>query len=358
MTSDMPLSTAELKRLRNVVAQIRQRPNLVKTGDKAFYDPVRDGVTFSVLSGFRRCKELSRLNLKGVTSRGSSAAIVFGTIAHGALQAVYDAVRTKRLPVGVPSREYVHGVLRATEATWKRENPRASQDTLKFLEFSMLLAESVLPRYFTYWSDDFTGKVKWLNLEREFRIPVKVPVHWQSTPFKTFIRGKMDGNFRDHGLRLLETKTKSHIDDETISSILPYELQVNIYLWAMRRLHKERPAGVRYNLIRRPQLRQSKKETLDQFARRCVSDVFARPDWYFMRLDMDVNEQDLAAFEGDFMDLLADFLGWWYGHDGHYKNSDQCENKYGKCHYLPLCGRREFATFYTREKVFRELEEF
>lgn len=362
---DSHLSSAELHQLKNIVQEIRRRKNLPRIvsgvrnpAGELFYDPLRDGVTYSALEVFRRCKEMSRLNLRGITSRATSTSMVFGQIAHGALQTVYDAVRTKRLRPGVPSPEYVKRVLELTEGVWKRENPRASSETMQHLEYSMLLAHATLPKYFNYWSGDFTGKIKWLALEKEFKIPVAVPVTWQAKPFKTFLRGKMDGNFRQDGLRLFETKTKSHIDDETISAILPYELQVHIYMWAMRRMHRELPSGVRYNLIRRPQLRQSKKETLHQFAMRCADDVKKRPDWYYMRLDMDVSRHDLDAFEGELMDLLADFLGWWYGHEGHYRNSGQCENKYGKCHFLPICGRKEFATFYRRDTVFRELEEF
>lgn len=354
------LTPAELKNMKSIVAAIKGKKNLPRHTEqtKALYDPIRDGITYSALETFRRCKEMSRLNLQGVSSRGSSTALVFGTIAHGALQAVYDAVRTERLPPGVPASPYVARVLELTEATWKRDNPRASQDTMQSLEFSMTLAHAILPKYFSYWKDDFTGGVKWLSLEKEFKIPVSIPVSWQREPFQTFLRGKMDGNYEENGLWLFETKTKSHIDDETLSDILPFELQINIYLWAMRRMHKRRPRGVRYNLIRRPQLRQRKTETMGQFALRCADDVKARPDWYFMRLDMEVTRQDLDAFEGELMDLLSDFFGWWYGHDGHYKNSGQCENKYGKCHYLPICGRKEFATFYRRDTVFRELEEF
>jgi hypothetical protein len=227
---------------------------------------------------------------------------------------------------------------------------------LQHAEFSLLMADAILPKYFKYWHDDFSV-VTWQEIEHEFKIPISIRlIDGRNVP--TFIRGKMDGNFRLHGgLYLFETKTQSHIDEETTALVLPHELQVNIYLWAMSRIHKERPSGVRYNLIRRPQLRIKKTESIREFAQRCALDVLERPDFYFMRMDMRIGQADMDRFEGEFHDLLSDFLSWWYGLAGHYKESSNCRNRYGTCWMLPLCGRKDFGTFYVRDTVFRELEE-
>lgn len=330
--------------------------------DPKFYDPERDGVTYSVLETFRACREKARLGLRGLTSARVSSSMVFGTIAHATLQTVYDDLRHRRLKPGTPPPAYVKKVLEGTETAWKRENPRANAETVQSLEFSMSLAEAVMPKYFDYWKDDFT-LVQWLEIEKEFRIPVAIDVPGFRM-VKTFVRGKMDGNFlmgKSIGglfpLWLLETKTKAHISEETLADLLPHELQVGIYIWAMSHLHKRLPTGVRYNLIRRPGLRQKQSENIQQFAQRCADDVRARPDWYFVRLDMNINQRDQDKFKGEFDDLLEDFLGWWYGQRGHYKNSGQCENKYGTCHFLPVCGRKDYIGLYKRDTVFKELEE-
>lgn len=218
-----------------------------------------------------------------------------------------------------------------------------------------------MPTYFRYWKDDFNGSMKWLGIEKEFRIPIRVAAPWHPNgEVTTFVRGKMDGNYeeaKDKSLMLFETKTKYNIDEETLVDLLPHELQVNIYMWAMRRLHKRHASGVRYNLIRRPALRQKKTETMPQFAARCADDVRVRPDWYFVRLDMASSKADHDRFEGEFEDLLQDFIAWWYGHAGHYKNSGNCENKYGRCQFLSVCGRKDYIGLYKRPTVFRELEE-
>jgi hypothetical protein len=200
--------------------QIAKKRNLVTAGAPApFYDPERDGVTFSVLSSWTQCKELARLGLHGVTSRATSQALVFGTLVHAVLQFVYEAARHGQLK-GVPTKEYVVNAIQMVEAIWRKENPLASEATLKHLEFSLIMAESVLPRYFTYWAKDFS-QMRWLGIEHEFRIPITVELA-NGRKVKTFVRGKMDGNFETAGhLRLFETKTKSRIDEETQADILP-----------------------------------------------------------------------------------------------------------------------------------------
>lgn len=327
----------------------------VKPGP-AFYDPERDGVTFSLLSGWRQCREMARLNLRGVTSRGEGLALVYGTLVHAALQSVYESAKRKKF-VGVPPKEFVLFTLKYLDDVFHKENPRASAQTLQHAEFSMLLAEATLPFYFQYWKKDFTD-MTWLGLEDEFRIPKSVTLR-DGRVINTFMRGKKDGVFREHGhLKLFETKTKSRIDEPTIADVLPHELQVMLYMWAMWKLYKEMPAGVRYNIIRRPGLRQKTRESLAEFASRCAADIRARPDFYFIRMDMDITPADMVRFEDEMDDLVTDFLEWWYGLTGHYKNSGNCENKYGTCAFLPLCtSDKRTDMFYVRKTVFRELEE-
>jgi hypothetical protein len=327
--------------------------------DALLYDPERDGVTFSVLDGFNACRELARLNLHGVTSRGSSVALVFGTIIHGVLQHVYGQVQNGTL-TAPPTSAQLGVVLDRIQKEWETDNPRASVETRQHLEFSMLLAAAVAPRYFNYWKTDFSRQhLTWDGLEQEFKLPITVTLP-SGRVVQSFVRGKKDGTFTDRQHQrhwLFETKSKSTINEETLSMVLPHELQVNIYMWAMRQLLGHDPGGVRYNIIRRPGLRQKKNESVAEFAHRCADDVAARPDFYFIRMDMDVTRADLDKFEGEFADLLQSFMAWWYGEGPHFKSSRNCENRYGACHMLPLCGRKEFGTLYLRDRVFRELEE-
>jgi hypothetical protein len=319
-----------------------------------FYDPERDGITYSLLSGWLACRELAKLNLRGWTSRSTSMAFTFGNVVHELLERVAVDVLMQGQE---PTHELVLDHLLMIEDVWKKENPLAGQKELEFIELTMLLAEPLLQLYFDHWKEDH-AHVEWLALEKEFKIPLEIQTRGGKK--STFIRGKMDGVFRrDDKPRpwLLETKTKTRVDEGTLVEVLPYEWQVNIYMQAIKHIYGKYPRGVLYNVIRRPGLRQKVKESLPQFSKRILDDIQARPDWYFIRMEMQVDAADVRKFELDLLDIATDFLNWWYGFDGHYKNSGNCENKYGVCHFLAICGHQNFIPFYKREKVFRELEE-
>jgi hypothetical protein len=339
----------KLKRGTLVIRQVDPSP--------PFYDPIRDGVTFSLLSTWSACREKARKSLQGWSTKASGMGLTFGTITHELLQRIYEDVRLGKI-VGVPSAKQVKKYLAQMETLWRVENPVADVKTLEYFELTMLLLESLMPLYFQHWVTDFTER-KWEKVEREFKIPLTL-THMSGRVFTTFLRGKMDGSFRlkgDRGPRLLETKTKVRIEEETIVDILPFERQVNTYLLALEHIDKQAPVGVLYNIIRRPGLHQKKDESLTQFAVRIVADVKARPDWYFMRYEMVVEEKDLDRFRAEIHDHITDFLAWWYGLSGHWKESGQCQNVYGTCPYLSACSANNFTALFKRERVFRELED-
>jgi hypothetical protein len=323
----------------------------------AFYDPQRDGVTFTLLTTFKQCREKARLVLSGWTSRQSSLGLVFGGLVHALNQRIYEDVRDGRL-TKLPDETYFKLRMKQLEKTWRKENPRADSDTLKHLEFSMILIEGIMPVYFRYWKKDFA--LLWERVEAEFKWPVDIELP-SGKSAKTFIRGKIDGSFRKAGKKrpwLFETKSKARLGEHgesNLADILPHELQVNVYMLYLRWVDKQVPDGVLYNIIRRPGMYQKKKETISQFARRVANDVKLRPEYYFVRMQMTVSEKDLNRQELELRDLVSDFLLWWNGHAGHYKNSDACENKYGVCGFLPVCSRGDYTGFYKRDKVFREL---
>jgi hypothetical protein len=324
-----------------------------------FYDPERDGVTFSLLTSWKNCRERSRLFLNGWTSKRNSLGTVFGSLAHGILQRMYEDVRDRQL-TELPSEDYIKGTCRKVEGLWKKENPRADAESMQYLEFSMILLEALMPLYFKYWKKDF--QLKWDRVESEFKFKFKVdhPQH-PGRSLRTFVRGKMDGSFfKASGSRpwLLETKTKAYLGEKgegELADILPHELQSNIYLLALLWLGKVLPSGLLYNIIRRPALRQKKNESVVKFARRVAEDVKRRPEYYFVRIQMSVGRKDLERNDLELRDMVSDFLLWWNGLAGHYKNSDACQNKYGTCAMLPICARGDYSGFYRREKVFREL---
>jgi hypothetical protein len=341
---------------------VMQSPFAIDVNGRPFYDPERDGITYSLLSTFADCREKARLHLQGWTPTQMWMATNFGGIVHGILERIYVQIREgkiktiKSLTDGLMVKMFTQQI----EVEWKKENPKADAETKQDMEFVLLLAEQTLPWYFQYWYRDFE-ELKWEALESEFRVPLTVTSLGSQITRTTFIRGKIDGIFRFAKrmkmLRLLETKTRSHIDAGTIADVLPYEWQVNIYLTATKMKTGKNPGGVLYNMIRRPQLRQKKGESLRDFATRISNDINKRPDFYFVRLELAVSADDLAKFQGELHQITGDFLDWWHGRQGHYKESGHCVTRYGTCPMLPICGRNDYTRHYKRETVFRELVE-
>lgn len=322
-----------------------------------FYDPERDGVTFSLLTTWKGCRERARLFLNGWTSRKNSLGLVFGGLTHGICQRMYECIRDGKL-TKLPSPGFISDICKEVELIWKRENPLADAESMEYLEYSMILLEALMPQYFRYWAKDF--KLHWSRVEKQFKVELDIELPNGRTR-KTFLRGKIDGSFsRKSGAHpwLFETKTKAYLPERgesDLADILPHELQVNIYLLYLWWVGKVLPDGLLYNIIRRPGLRQKKSESLIKFARRVAEDIDRRPEWYFVRIQMTVSKGDLEKNELELRDMVSDFILWWNGLAGHYKNSDACQNKYGACAMLPICARNDYTGFYKRATVFREL---
>ena len=76
----------------------------VKDVTKTFYDPARDGVTFSLLTKWKNCRERARLYLQGWTAKGQGMGAIFGTMTHALLQHATKDMITGKLE-GVPSQD-------------------------------------------------------------------------------------------------------------------------------------------------------------------------------------------------------------------------------------------------------------
>lgn len=318
-----------------------------------FYDIERDGITQGLLYKWLECRQEARWFLKGWSGKKIGMGMTYGNVIHGVLELVYLDVQMRRL-TAIPDKGRIRRYIQVIEKQWHKENPNADKYVLEYLELSLLIAEATLPLYFDYWKKDMK-EIAWKKVEQEFRMPYTLP-----DGRKTFLRGKMDGVFAQKNTWLFETKSKSRIEQEDILDMLPFELQVNIYLLVLRWMEQKLPAGVLYNIIRRIGLEKKEKETPVEFSKRCIDDIKKRPQFYFVRMRMPVTDQDLYRFEAEFQDMLTDFYDWFQGKAGHYKNPGSCIGKYGRCTYLSACAagqKGKMAGYVKRTVLFRELED-
>lgn len=319
---------------------------------KKFYDYRRDGITQSLLQTFMTCRQKAKWYLEGWSAPYPSMALTYGTIIHSVLEEIYKRVQNKKLS-RPPSLEIIKNFVKEVERQWRIENPNANFKALENLEMSCLIAEATLPIYFKHWYQEDFRNIKWRSLEQQFAIPYKT-----KDGRETIIRGKKDGVFGDKSIKLFETKTKSIVDVDALIETLWFEFQVNLYLWALRQIHKKDISGVTYNIIRKTSLYKSANESMLSYATRIAKDIKKRPAFYFIRLDISVTTHDMKKFEVELENLIMDFMNWQDGISGNYKNTQHCIDRYGRCNYLQLCSSKNFSGFIKRKSVFKELEDY
>ena len=333
---------------------MKNRPPKGPEPESKFYDPYRDGVTQGLLARFIRCRQEAQWFIRGLDrlEQSESLAQMFGNVFHALLQHLYEKpnqLTTKRAQV----------ILKWIEDKWEQEHPRASAALISRFQLALSFAEAVIPIYLSKWKSD--AKKKWIGLESAFNIPYVVrqvsdddgAIHDITIP----VRGVRDGVFEEkkNELWLFETKTKSLVDEGFLLDWLEWDLQTQLYTWSLHREHERRPTGVLYNVIRKPLLRQSVKETAEEFVKRCAADVRDRPDHYFYRFEMRLEESDLVRFEGELEDLIREFERWYLGQAAHYRNSNACQI-YGLCWAFEACAKR-LDPYKKRLTVFREISE-
>ena len=314
------------------------------------YSVEKDGITQSLLNTFLQCRQKAKLSIEGWTSRYPSFAMTFGTFGHSILENVYKDIQSRKLR-NIPSKQQVIQYVSCIENLWKKENPRADKKALEYLELSCLIAESLIPLYFEYWSKDLK-EIHWISLEHEFKIPFIT-----ESGLKTILRGKIDGVFSSSKkIWLLENKFKSHIDEENLMDTLPKDFQSLFYLYALSSSQKVKPAGFLYNIIRRIQLRQGTKESITQFSERSIKDIRERPEFYFIRREVSIGLDEMKIFENDLDSLITDFINWMNKKLPHYPNRGNCKDKYGRCVFLSICSDHGYNSYTKKERIFTELE--
>ncbi len=321
--------------------------------NKPFYDYKKDGITQSLLGTWLTCRQKALWQLEGWTKPHVSMALTYGTIIHAVLEKVYGQVQTGKLKKP-PELKLIQQELKLVEKKWYVENPRPNKYSIDNLYLSLLIAETTLPIYFDYWRGEDYRSIRWHKLEQEFKIPYRL-----ADGRSTFIRGKKDGVFGNPSLKLFETKTKSIIEEDNLVDTLWFEMQVNIYLWAMRKVYKKVPSGVLYNIIRRTGLRRKETESMPNYAKRVAEDIEKRPDFYFIRMEVKVGIKEMDQFEKELEAMVTDFCDWWDKKNiKTYKNTGMCSDKYGRCTFLELCSGENFTFYQKRKQVFNELESF
>lgn len=266
---------------------------------KPFRDLYRDGVTYSFLSKFLLDREQARLTyVEGWTTCGVSENLDFGSAYHYLLE--QWAAKASAFRADQALDDWVQATAEERGLTGKE---------LSKLQDIASLAMEVFQSYRTFWlnNNGHEYRYQYKCWEEEFKVPYAIED--RTVP----LRGRFDAIFQTpHGLWLLENKTKTFIDEEGLQASLSQDLQTMLYMYAARTLYREEPKGVVYNVIRKPQHRQTAKERRTDFLKRVRTEIQKNPRKYFMRWEVTMAPGDLDAWEERTLrPLMRQVVLWW-----------------------------------------------
>jgi hypothetical protein len=175
----------------------------------------------------------------------------------------------------------------------------------------------------------------------------------------------MDGGFmKGKKFCVFENKFRSRIDADNITDVLALDLQLTFYTVAAS-LYGYELGKRRYNIVRKPELRQKKDESKMGFRDRILEEMTKNPKDYFFREDSDITVEDIKKAKARLTLLCKEYLAWWDSlHTGSQDptvldflaNPGHCEHKYGVCEFLALCANGDTSGHITVDPESRKVQ--
>jgi PD-(D/E)XK nuclease superfamily len=306
----MPLHS-QLNDLHNQLPPKRQGP--------LWRGPEEDGVTFSLLSRFLVCRERFRL----LVVEGLRAAdrwdhkLGYGNMWHTCEESM--AAPNPDFTAG--GCEMSYGVMNALNKHSHQQCKRYPTQQSEIVHWHGIY-RTQFPLYVRHWHNhpDQLARRPLLS-EQVFCVPYQLP-----SGRTVRLRGKWDsvdlvGEGKETGIWLQENKTKSRIDPVRMVRQLGFDLQTMLYLVAlqtwefdedMKLCRSNSLKGVRYNVVRRTEHRQGKKETPEGFLKRLQGIIETDPEEWFYRWNIILTADDVAKFRRQCLDpILEQLCDWW-----------------------------------------------
>lgn len=194
------------------------------------------------------------------------------------------------------------------------------------------VCKAQFPVYVNYWAKQKGDKQRTsIAQEYVFKVPYKLP-----SGRTVYLRGKWDaldhvGTKANGRLWLQENKAKGDIDELKLTTQLRFDLQSMMYYLVLYHYYENAkagdelfpfdpgtPAGIRYNVIRRPlsggkhSIRQKQNESAEEFYARLGGLIAEEPDHYFARWNVEVSRSDLEHFKVHFfIPAMEQLCDWW-----------------------------------------------
>ena len=318
--------------------------NSVKISDIVFpkeFSLTKQGCTQSLACKFKQCPRKYLLAINRWHSKSGQEKFAIGNIVHSVLSNIYK----DQLFYNIDFNIYVPCGI---EAEIKKNSTKYNFIERKQLEYFKTVAQCVLSEYLKNYTNDF--KIAYFTkVEEEFSVKIE-GILW---------RGKRDGEHivkKDRSLWVREIKNRSRISEDNILNGLQFDFQSNLYC-VTRDNEKERTSGFIYDLIRTPQSKPKKEETIQSFFQRLSEDIKSRPEYYFMRFEVPLTKKDKESFLIELQILgldLQEFIQT--GKPSERRNSFSCIDGTFPCEYLKACTSENLNSYYQSKKIFEELD--
>lgn len=342
----------KVKRLKKV-----RRVSVVKVTDLIVpkdYSLFEQGLTQSLSMSYKKCKRCFLYKINKWSSHVESYTTSFGSLVHYLLDKLYSGKFNIKKLKGI----YLRRILKTLIKNYEKENAHDLVGINKQdWENEKAIAQVMMEIYCEVYRLDFIKK-KFIDVEKEITFDLM-------TEFgKVILRMKMDGRYTNKLKEKinLEHKTAGRINELNLMKRLSYDFQNLFYMFGSTAHYKEGTDKISYNVIRKPQIRQKKTESLKEFMNRLSEDVALRPEFYFMRFEIPYTEQDLFNFRMEFQHLtecihkdIEAAKKYQAASEVFFKNEYCCEFPY-PCKFIDACSTGTMAGYKKKDKLFSELE--
>jgi len=315
-------------------AKIKFKKPKITTGPN--YDLKKHGVTQSILQQWLACRLACKYSLQGWRSTGLKVALEFGSLFHNLLEKQYKAIINNKKELNI---DYELN-------KWSKEILKTYPDN-QTVNDMMVKIKILWENYFVQWKEDY--KRAWVGVETKFDVKYN----------GVRLRGMRDGLYRckkTGSLWLLETKTYSDVNEQTMSDRLLFDFQNLFYITATEEELKEDVKGVLYNIIVKPRHRLGKKETYKEFYSRLKDVIPQDLDKYFVRFEVPYGKKRKEHFKKELNNILFYFNDWFYNNmEPTFRSSTYtCLGKIA-CSFLKACAQMSMTGYERRNDLMEEL---
>lgn len=310
-------------------------------------------VTQSEIGTFNSCRYKWYLNYKLLwTPKKPIAPFEDGSAFHDALEAFGK---------GVPLVKIMADMRKGYEKIIKAVKIPVTQEMADDYQLRIMKLQGMVTGYVNRYKHLYHNDWEILDNEEEFAVLVE-----SKRPKLSFIfRGKKDKRIRVRKtlkVKLVEHKSAAQIPASYINK-LTMDRQTLTYTWADWKVYgKDCADSVVYDVVKKPGIRQTKKETRQDYFERLQVLYTEKADDHFFQETLVYSKKMLKKFERDTINIVAEMRHVAKSFKTRaLRNYGAC-NEYGGCPYKDICTKRSLKgfhmnKFYKRPTKHQELNE-